>query len=229
MWALIVILLIGGFLIAGIVIAFSRLFRSRSNDSSWPNEETSAQKEKERLGTLGEAKVAGCLQGIVNAHSGYLYGPCAFKDEQGRSSEIDHILICKAGVFVIETKYIVAVIKGEEDDKRWIKRKRNGVEETFDNPIKQNQAHIRYLKRLWGSGAPWMESVVVFANGNITLVSDLVYDLGSVKAFIESKFQEPRYSQEEVERINEGFIQLLARYQISHEEHVRICNGKKGL
>ena len=61
------------------------------------------------------------------------------------STQIDHIVISKYGVFVIETKNYKGIIKGNEYDDNWNQILIN-KSETLRNPIKQNNGHIKALK-----------------------------------------------------------------------------------
>lgn len=65
----------------------------------------------------------------------------------GRSTQIDHIVVSPYAIFVIETKGYKGWILGGENSKYWTqiiyKRK-----STFYNPIHQNDGHIRFLKFL---------------------------------------------------------------------------------
>ena len=65
----------------------------------------------------------------------------------GRSTQIDHIVVSPYAVFVIETKGYKGWIFGGENSEYWTqiiyKRK-----STFYNPIHQNDGHIRFLKFL---------------------------------------------------------------------------------
>lgn len=63
------------------------------------------------------------------------------------STQIDHIVISKYGVFVIETKNYKGIIKGNEYDDNWNQILIN-KSETLRNPIKQNNGHIKALKDL---------------------------------------------------------------------------------
>ncbi|MCM3789849.1 NERD domain-containing protein [Domibacillus indicus] len=67
----------------------------------------------------------------------------------GRTAQIDHLVLSKHGIFVIETKNFSGRIFGDESEKYWIQKtlKRR---ETFYNPIWQNAGHIRALKEFFG-------------------------------------------------------------------------------
>lgn len=63
-----------------------------------------------------EELVANELEKLVKDNKGYLINNLCFKDKEGYSSEIDHILITKAGVFVIKTKSNYGKIYGNENN-----------------------------------------------------------------------------------------------------------------
>ncbi|QUW23010.1 NERD domain-containing protein [Sporosarcina sp. Marseille-Q4063] len=67
------------------------------------------------------------------------------QNSQGKTTQIDHIIVSIYGIFVVETKNYQGWIYGNEIDRQWtqvIYKKR----QQFYNPIKQNQGHIRALK-----------------------------------------------------------------------------------
>lgn len=85
------------------------------------------------------------------------------------SHQIDHILIRENGVFVIETKNHFGRITGLEDDSYWKKTypyKGRVKTETFHNPLKQNQSHIRIIKKVLGKDYP-IYCFVVFVRSNV--------------------------------------------------------------
>lgn len=85
------------------------------------------------------------------------------------SHQIDHILVRENGIFVIETKNHFGRITGLEDDSYWKKTypyKGRVKTETFHNPLKQNQSHIRIIKRVLGKDYP-IYCFVVFVRSNV--------------------------------------------------------------
>jgi hypothetical protein len=82
---------------------------------------------------------------------------------KGKTSQLDHLVISKAGIFVIETKNYRGWIYGSERSKQWTqviyKRK-----ERFYNPLFQNYGHIQALKQIVGEQFPIpYYSLVVFS------------------------------------------------------------------
>ncbi|PSU90593.1 DNA topoisomerase I [Photobacterium kishitanii] len=66
----------------------------------------------------------------------------------GSTTQIDHVLICTKGVFVIETKHYSGWIYGDAKQKQWMQvlfKKRS----QFQNPIHQNYKHIKAIQALF--------------------------------------------------------------------------------
>lgn len=59
-----------------------------------------------------------------------------------RTTQIDHIVVSRYGVFVIETKNYKGIIKGSEDSEYWMQIL-SGQKNFFYNPIKQNSTHCK--------------------------------------------------------------------------------------
>jgi len=69
---------------------------------------------------------------------------------QGKTTEIDLVLIHARGFYVIESKNFSGEVFGDEDDKLWKARyPARGGHSTyeFDNPIGQNKTHVRALRQ----------------------------------------------------------------------------------
>lgn len=67
----------------------------------------------------------------------------------GKSSEIDHIVLKKTGIFVIETKNYSGQIYGGENELNWTQTLSYGkVKNSFYNPILQNRTHIYQLSKI---------------------------------------------------------------------------------
>ena len=58
----------------------------------------------EGRGALGEHYVSACLNALAGPDGQVIDGIILFNPETGKSSQIDHILLCRSGVYVVETK-----------------------------------------------------------------------------------------------------------------------------
>ena len=185
--------------------------------------------EQKAFGVAGEEYVGRTLDKIARENGGYLFNNFTFMDELGYSTNIDHILITRGGVFVIETKANKGIISGEESDEYWTAIKEEWQEDkTFRNPVIQNRRHINHLRRMLGQNAPKMYSLVVFpAAASLRRVnSAFVHDLRSAQAFITEKNEEPRYQDKTVEKIYNDLLRIKNLYGISLEEHLENLNDK---
>ena len=180
------------------------------------------EREAKRYGEAGENLVAKYLQDVVNSYGGYLYNDFCFEDQQGYSTEIDHILITRGGIFIIETKTNKGLIRGTKEDEWWLCIKKDYQQDKqLKNPIIQNQGHINHLRKMFKNTPPKMTSIVIFPVADITYVSsDIVYDLDDATNKIIELTKSNTYSQEFVERINSQIKQIQDTYSISKEKHI---------
>lgn len=65
---------------------------------------------------------------------------------QGNTTEIDTVFLTRDAIFVIESKNINGIIRGDEIDEKWVSIREDRIQE-FRNPIKQNATHAKYLKK----------------------------------------------------------------------------------
>jgi len=66
---------------------------------------------------------------------------------EGKTTEIDLIMVHEKGIFVFESKNYSGTIYGEIDQLNWIQVLDNGSKNKFYNPIRQNQTHIKALAK----------------------------------------------------------------------------------
>ena len=128
----------------------------------------------EDKGVRGERIVGSKL---FNLPSDYLIlNDVLIRRPNGSTTQIDHIVIAKSGIFVIETKNYSGKVYGSENSEYWkeyfnwfsrvwYKYGHHSESYSFYNPIKQNQGHINALRKLLSSyeNLPFF-SIVVFSN-----------------------------------------------------------------
>ena len=138
-----------------------------------------------RLGREGEMLVAEELgENIENIQ--YTFNNYRIVYNQ-KSTEIDHIHICKNGVFVIETKNRSGDIYGEEDSQEWLQVLADGnVEHNFYNPIKQNNSHAYKISKILPSNVKVI-SIIVFISANLENINiKNVCNLSELRELIDS-------------------------------------------
>ena len=147
---------------------------------------------------LGEKEV----KNILNKIEGYkLINDIMIKTEKG-TSQIDHILIGRKGIFVIETKDYNGLIYGEEYSKYWtqVLNKRSN---DFYNPIRQNYGHIKSLERCLKRKNIFI-SVIVFTNKSnlkIGTTETTVIQSNKLKKFIKKYNSDIKLSKNEIIKI----------------------------
>lgn len=78
-----------------------------------------------------------------------------------RSTQIDHVIVSKYGVFVVETKNRRGWIFGSKNDKLWT-RNFFGNKVRFQNPLHQNYAHTQSIAEFCQIDHSKIHSIVVF-------------------------------------------------------------------
>ena len=152
-------------------------------------------------GAKGEYRVSKLLRKLKKDE--YKVFNDIYLEVNGRSSQIDHLIISIYGVFVIETKNYQGWIYGNEKAENWtqsIYKKKI----KFRNPIKQNWSHIFTLKDIL-QGFDFIEyhSIIVFS-GKATLKKihsnvPVVYDYELLETIKE--YGEFKLSSEDVESV----------------------------
>ena len=121
----------------------------------------------------------------------------------GRSTQIDHIVVSPYAVFVIETKGYKGWIFGGESTEYWT-QSIYGHKSTFYSPLLQNDGHIRFLKFLLKDlGNILFVPIVVFNNEaelKVNVNTHIVVNRCCLKDAI-LQYKTPAISQEPKEKI----------------------------
>ena len=140
--------------------------------------------------------------------------------EDKSSTQIDHIVLSRFGIFVIETKNMKGWIFGSEYQKRWT-QSIYGKKNSFQNPLLQNHRHIKALEEFLGIERG-LYSIVTFVGESSfkTAMPGNVFKGGAYISYIQS-FREELFSEEEIERIVQRLASgRLKRSGQTNKEHV---------
>ena len=167
-------------------------------------------------GALGELKVRRALR-----RQKYVINNLILADERGHTSQIDHIVINSAGVFVIETKNYAGRIYGNDNQIEWTQVLSYGrIKNKLYNPVKQNATHIYKLTKIIGNDYP-IFNAVVFVRGNTECIeSDDVYTLEELK-FLIKKGAEEQLTKTEILRIYNKLVDLKENCTVTSREHIQ--------
>jgi hypothetical protein len=150
---------------------------------------SSREARSRRIGAAGEARVAGELKRIrlPALHNIILWGA-------GWSVELDHVVRVPSGIVVLETKTLGGRIAGELASPVWTQRTASGVQVgRLDNPVLQNQAHVRAVDGFLGDlRVPICGYVVSAGRARFAPeIADAVVSLGDLSWVLSISFAEP--------------------------------------
>lgn len=125
-------------------------------------------------GERGERRTSSMLSRLPDFY--HVMDNVMIQQRGGGSTQIDHVVVSRYGIFVIETKNYTGKIYGSEGSEYWTEyftwysrsRFRRGLHSEsyrFYNPMRQNMGHIRALRSiLYKYGTIPYYSVIVFSN-----------------------------------------------------------------
>ena len=175
-------------------------------------------------GALGEALVNILLTRQLDKRVYHLIKNVTLPTEDG-TTQIDHILVSKYGVFVIETKNMKGWIFGSANQKRWTQRIYKHSSK-FQNPIHQNYKHLKTLEAGLEISGDSIFSVIVFI-GDCTFKTEMPRNVTVARGcidFIKSKTEEILTQQQvkqAISKIESGRLQPSLKTNREHVRHVR--------
>ena len=165
---------------------------------------------------------------------------CYIPKEDGKTTEIDVLLIHSTGIFVIESKNYSGWIFGSENSKTWTQTLRRGNgkvrKEHFYNPIMQNNTHVKWLKEIVGTNIP-IYSLIAFSERctlkDITVESSDVVVINrqdiseSVKHMGNRSIQ--ALSKMDISRIQEMLYPYTQTTEYEKQQHIENIKNRKSV
>lgn len=96
-----------------------------------------------------------------------------FKTKDGLTHQIDHLVVSRYGIFVIETKQYNGYIKGNDYDKKWEIHAGN-KKFYINNPVHQNYGHVQALRDLLSIDELFLISIVCIPSNAKTDINSRV-------------------------------------------------------
>lgn len=142
------------------------------------------------------------------------------------TTQIDHIVVSKYGIFVIETKNMQGWILGGANNEQWTQSIKGGHKYQFRNPLLQNNGHVKALQDVLKLQRDAFISIVVFSdNAEIKIKTDRILINERDLIFRINSFKEIKFTDEQVEelvrKINDN------RLNIDKKTHVQNVNKAK--
>lgn len=157
----------------------------------------------------------------------------------GGTTQIDHVVLSRKGIFCIETKNLNGDLKGNVDDKNWLHWNKRGDKNIIYNPIFQNHAHIKHLARVLKLETSQVEGFVTNVGdaklkGNMNpMFGRAAIEKGTgfiLKLFFRSS---SKFSKEEVnqfkELLDEKIKDVDLNIESKHKDYVRKIKGDTSL
>ena len=172
-------------------------------------------------GMIGEFIVNLSAKFFLDKNTYHLIKNVTLPTESG-TTQIDHIIVSKYGIFVVETKNMKGWIFGSEKQSNWTQKiYKNTV--SFQNPLRQNYKHTKTLASLLNIDHDKLFPVIVFVGDSefkTEMPDNVTYCRGFLK-YVRSKRQ-ILFNSLEVENIvgSIGKIRLKENFQ-THRDHVQ--------
>ena len=131
-----------------------------------------AEKRNVRTGLVGELTVQGVLLSLPADY--YVCHNVMLRTANGFTTQLDHVVVSKYGIFVIETKAHSGYISGDCNQKYWSQTfyRKNGTPsypKSFYSPYLQNAGHLKNLYRITGLPYNYFLGLIVFSSQNVNL------------------------------------------------------------
>jgi len=147
----------------------------------------------------------------------------------GKTAQIDHIVVSVYGIFVIETKNYNGWIFGSENSQNWtqiIYKTKN----QFYNPILQNKGHVKALQNLLTDyqHVKYIPIVVFTSKANfkkLNVTSHVVYSLGLLRTI--KKYKEENISYGDLEKISQVILSANSNNKAVRKEHIERIQENK--
>ena len=178
-------------------------------------------------GITGEFLVNTAARLFLPKDKYYLIKDVTLQTNDG-TTQIDHIIVSRYGVFVIETKNMKGWIFGSASQKTWTQKIYKHTNK-FQNPLHQNYKHVKTLEALLDIPAATIHSLVVFIGDSTfkTTMPDNVTNAGGYILHIKSK-RELVLDQSDVDTVIAQITQLrLQRGLATNRQHVSHLRQKK--
>lgn len=181
-------------------------------------------------GMVGENRINNLLNQL--GKDKFVYHDLYIRKSDNTTTQIDHILLSKYGIFVIETKNYSGLILGNEKSKKWIQvlHKKKSF---FLNPIWQNKGHIKALKEYLEIEDD-VYNIIVFSDA-VTLKVDNTKEEAFViqnKQLLSTikKFNEEKYNLNELMDLKEKLTNLIITdksiEKSMRKEHIQYVKSK---
>jgi hypothetical protein len=144
-----------------------------------------------RFQNRGEELLRNTIIKQLPSSSWHLLNNVTLKTVDG-TTQIDHILVSRFGVFVIETKHYTGWLFGDAKSKQWT-QVIYGTKHRFQNPLHQNYKHLKAVQELLDFLSPEQIIGLVVFTGDAEFKTDPppgVFSLDNVVQYLKGRDDE---------------------------------------
>ncbi len=177
------------------------------------------------IGAAGERRVNSVLSRGLAEQDYILLDDLTLPTTHG-TTQIDHIVLSRYGIFVIETKNISGWIFGSKTQARWtqvIHRHKS----QFQNPLRQNYHHVKVVQDLLRIRLDQLENLVAFvgsAEPKTEMPPNVFWSRGDLLNYIASR-QTVQFTDSEVhgfsQKLRSNALEASKETRRAHVQHVR--------
>ena len=173
----------------------------------------------------GEELLKNQIINSLSSPSWHLLNNITLKTVNG-TTQIDHILVSRYGVFVIETKHYSGWLFGGATSKEWT-QVIYGTKHRFQNPLHQNYKHLKAVQELLDFLTPEQVIGLVVFTGDAEFKTDIpsgIYSLESVIKYLKGLNVElltENRMQFCVGRLECQRLALTQQTDIEHQTHIQ--------
>lgn len=181
-------------------------------------------------GLLGEWQVNLLIKFFLDKNEYHLIKNVTLPTEDG-STQIDHIIVSKYGIFVVETKNMKGWIFGSENQKQWTQQIFKHKSK-FQNPLHQNYKHVKTLEACLNAKNNSIFSVIIFIGDSTfktKMPENVKFARGGIE-YIKSKTDivfDVQEVADVIEQIESGKLERSFKTNRRHVKHVRDIVKKK--
>jgi len=181
-------------------------------------------------GVMGEFIVNVAAKLMLDKNEYHLIKNVTLPTEDG-TTQIDHVIVSKFGLFVVETKNMKGWIFGDPKQSQWTQKIFKKTSK-FQNPLYQNYKHVKTLESLLGLSLHQIHSLIVFVGESTfktEMPANVTHGIGYIR-FIKSKTT-PVLSVAEVNdivsKISNGRLTPSFKTNREHVAHVKNIVSEK--
>lgn len=176
---------------------------------------------KKIIGAMGELWVKKELKKLNNDYK--VINNVMIKTTDGKTHQIDHIVVSEYGIFVIETKQYNGYIKGNDYDKNWMV-KLGSKKYYVNNPVHQNYGHVQSIKEILNISDEKLISIVCIpSTAKINVNSKVTVGIGNLLPKIKS------YSNKIIYNVEELYLKILNSNIIDRKEKMKHVKTAKNI